>query len=55
MDRHFMKSYMRLLIDTCHRRGAYATGGMAAQIIDSPKRYFILFIISMVSKLEGKT
>ena len=32
MDRHFLKSYVELLIDTCHRRGAHAMGGMAAQI-----------------------
>jgi malate synthase len=32
MDKHFMKSYVDLLIQTCHRRGAHAMGGMAAQI-----------------------
>ncbi|HEX4025019.1 MAG TPA: malate synthase A [Steroidobacteraceae bacterium] len=32
MERHFLKSYVDLLIYTCHRRGAYALGGMAAQI-----------------------
>ncbi len=32
MDRHFLHSYSRLLIRTCHRRGAHAMGGMAAQI-----------------------
>jgi malate synthase len=32
MDRHFLKSYVELLIQTCHRRGAHAMGGMAAQI-----------------------
>jgi malate synthase len=32
MDRHFLKSYVDLLIDTCHRRGIHAMGGMAAQI-----------------------
>lgn len=32
MDRHFLKSYVDLLIQTCHRRGAHAIGGMAAQI-----------------------
>jgi malate synthase len=26
----FMQSYARLLVDTCHRRGAHAIGGMAA-------------------------
>ena len=32
MDRHFLRSYVELLIDTCHRRGIHAMGGMAAQI-----------------------
>ncbi len=32
MDRHFLKSYVNLLIETCHRRGIHAMGGMAAQI-----------------------
>ena len=32
MERHFLKSYVELLIQTCHRRGAHAMGGMAAQI-----------------------
>jgi malate synthase len=32
MDRHFLKSYVDLLIQICHRRGIHAMGGMAAQI-----------------------
>ena len=32
MERHFLKSYVALLIETCHRRGIHAMGGMAAQI-----------------------
>ena len=32
MDRHFLKSYVNLLVKTCHKRGAHAMGGMAAQI-----------------------
>lgn len=28
----FMSAYSRLLVQTCHRRGAFAMGGMAAQI-----------------------
>jgi len=32
MTNHFLHSYSQLLIQTCHRRGAYAIGGMAAQI-----------------------
>jgi malate synthase len=40
MDRHFLRSYSQLLIQTCHRRGAHAMGGMAAQIPikDDPAR-----------------
>ncbi len=32
MQQPFMKAYTELLIKTCHRRGAHAMGGMAAQI-----------------------
>ena len=32
MTRHCMHSYSLLAIQTCHRRGAHAIGGMAAQI-----------------------
>jgi malate synthase len=32
MDKHFLASYVELLIQTCHRRGIHAMGGMAAQI-----------------------
>ena len=32
MSRHFLKSYVQLLIHTCHKRGVHAMGGMAAQI-----------------------
>lgn len=32
MDDAFLDSYSTLLIQTCHRRGAHAMGGMAAQI-----------------------
>ena len=32
MDRAFLRAYSLRLIDTCHRRGAHAMGGMAAQI-----------------------
>jgi malate synthase len=32
MERHFLKSYVDLLVKTCHRRGIHAMGGMAAQI-----------------------
>ena len=32
MERHFLGSYVELLIQTCHRRGIHAMDGMAAQI-----------------------
>lgn len=32
MATHFLRSYSQLLIQTCHKRGAHAMGGMAAQI-----------------------
>jgi malate synthase len=32
MTTHFMHSYSQLVIKVCHRRGAHAIGGMAAQI-----------------------
>jgi len=39
MDQPFLRSYVELLIHTCHRRGIHAMGGMAAQIPirDDPK------------------
>ncbi len=32
MESGFLRAYSRLLIQTCHKRGAHAMGGMAAQI-----------------------
>src|SRR6185369_954631 len=32
MTSHFLDSYVRLLIQTCHKRNIHAMGGMAAQI-----------------------
>ncbi len=32
METHFLSSYVKLLVETCHRRGIHAMGGMAAQI-----------------------
>ena len=32
MNTHFMKSYVKLLVETCHKRNIHAMGGMAAQI-----------------------
>ncbi|XP_053559654.1 uncharacterized protein LOC128650027 [Bombina bombina] len=33
MEKLFLKRYMDLLVQTCHRRGALATGGMAALLL----------------------
>src|SRR4029079_4084844 len=40
MDQGFLRDYSLLLVKTCHRRGAHAMGGMAAQIPikDDPER-----------------
>lgn len=35
MNRRFLSSYRQLLVATAHARGAPATGGMAAIIVDS--------------------
>ena len=32
MEQPFLRSYVELLIHTCHKRGIHAMGGMAAQI-----------------------
>jgi malate synthase len=32
MTTHFLRAYAQLVVKTCHRRGAFAMGGMAAQI-----------------------
>ena len=33
MERRFLRSYMDLVIQTCHKREALATGGMAALLL----------------------
>ena len=33
MDKPFLKNYRDLLIKTCHKRGAFATDGMAAHLL----------------------
>ncbi|TRY54737.1 hypothetical protein DNTS_031263 [Danionella cerebrum] len=37
MEKQFLHSYMDLLVQTCHRRGALATGGMAALLLPRDK------------------
>jgi len=38
MNQPFLKSYSTLLVNTCHRRGAFAMGGMAAVIPSKDER-----------------
>ena len=33
MEKNFLSSYRDLVVATCHRRGAHATGGMAAPLL----------------------
>lgn len=37
MEKRFLHSYMDLLVQTCHHRGALATGGMAALLLPRDK------------------
>ncbi|KAE8285756.1 Malate synthase [Larimichthys crocea] len=56
MEKRFLRSYMDLLIQTCHRRGALATGGMAALLLphdplsDSHRR--VLATVTRLKLLE---
>lgn len=38
MEKRFLRSYMDLLVRTCHRRGALATGGMAALLLPPDRK-----------------
>lgn len=37
MNKPFLKKYMDLVVRTCHKRNAHATGGMAAKLLPSEK------------------
>ncbi|WP_150137658.1 malate synthase A [Candidatus Enterovibrio escicola] len=56
MEKPFLNAYSRLLIQTCHRRGAMAMGGMAAFIPskDSVKNAWVLDKIQQDKSLEVK-
>lgn len=53
MEKRFLRSYMDLLVQTCHRLGALATGGMVALLLpqnihsDSYRR-----VLATVTRLE---
>lgn len=55
MDKPFLSAYSRLLIKTCHRRGAFAMGGMAAFIPskDAEKNAWVLDKVQADKQLEA--
>lgn len=56
MDKPFLSAYSRLLIKTCHRRGALAMGGMAALIPskDPAQQQAILDKVVLDKELEAR-
>ncbi|KAM8849034.1 malate synthase-like isoform 3-T3 [Synchiropus picturatus] len=51
MQKHFLRSYMDLLVQTSHRRGALATGGMVAQLLpQDPYSEAYKTMIAMVTR-----
>ncbi|WP_028108759.1 malate synthase A [Ferrimonas futtsuensis] len=56
MDKPFLSAYSRLLIKTCHKRGALAMGGMAAFIPakDPAKQEQVLAKVNQDKELEAR-
>lgn len=56
MDKPFLSAYSRLLIKTCHKRGAFAMGGMAAFIPskESERNSWVLNKVKADKELEAK-
>lgn len=58
MEKRFLRTYMDLLVQTCHRRGALATGGMAALLLPqdahSDSYRTVLATVSRLKLLEIK-
>ncbi|WP_330986076.1 MULTISPECIES: malate synthase A [Enterobacterales] len=56
MDKPFLSAYSRLLIKTCHKRGAFAMGGMAAFIPskESERNSWVLNKVKADKVLEAK-
>ncbi|KAG7328881.1 hypothetical protein KOW79_007055 [Hemibagrus wyckioides] len=53
MEKRFLRSYMDLLVQTCHRRGALATGGMAALLLPpQSNRELYKDVLSTVTRLK---
>lgn len=55
MEKPFLNAYSRLLIKTCHRRGAFAMGGMAAFIPskDTQRNNWVLNKVKADKELEA--
>lgn len=55
MDKPFLSAYSRLLIKTCHKRGAFAMGGMAAFIPskDTERNRQVLSKVTADKELEA--
>ena len=55
MEKPFLSAYSRLLIKTCHKRGAFAMGGMAAFIPskDAEKNDWVLNKVRADKELEA--
>lgn len=50
MEKPFLKKYMDLVVRTCHKRNAHATGGMAAKLLPPEKsEYFDEILQNLVS------
>lgn len=56
MDKPFLSAYSRLLIKTCHKRGAFAMGGMAAFIPskDAERNNHVLNKVKADKELEAR-
>ncbi|XP_072519289.1 malate synthase-like, partial [Salminus brasiliensis] len=53
MEKRFLRSYMDLLVQTCHRRGALATGGMAALLLPRDKQSDLYkTVVTAVTRLK---
>ncbi|KAJ8391015.1 hypothetical protein AAFF_G00097930 [Aldrovandia affinis] len=53
MEKPFLKCYMDLLVQTCHRRGALATGGMAALLLPRDKNSALYSkVLATVTRLK---
>ncbi|MCJ8733760.1 hypothetical protein PDJAM_G00227280 [Pangasius djambal] len=53
MEKRFLRSYMELLVQTCHRRGALATGGMAALLLPTHADSALLKLLEIKAGVDG--